>query len=109
MEEKYFKERSDKFEEIFHDISYNQSKQKLSLRKSKNNESIMSKRAILLNNKKISKYEPEIDKKNLSKKILDVYNEEKNSIEKDKQIIISRYFNELENTSEKIIMIHILS
>ena len=101
MEEKYFKERSDKFEEIFHDISYNQSKQKLSLRKSKNNESIMSKRAILLNNKKISKYEPEIDKKNLSKKILDVYNEEKNSIEKDKQIIISRYFNELENTSEK--------
>ena len=101
MEEKYFKERSDKFEEIFHDISYNQSKQKLSLRKSKNNESIMSKRAILLNNKKISKYEPEIDKKNLSKKILDVYNEEKNSIQQDKQIIISRYFNELENTSEK--------
>ena len=109
MEEKFFKERNDKFEEIFQDNSYNKLEQKLSLRKSKKNESLMSKRAIFLNNKKVSIYEPEIDKKNLSNKILALYNEEKNIKQEDVQIIILKYFNELENTSQKMIMIHILS
>ena len=101
MEEKFFKERNDKFEEIFQDNSYNKLEQKLSLRKSKKNESLMSKRAIFLNNKKVSIYEPEIDKKNLSNKILALYNEEKNIKQEDVQIIILKYFNELENTSQK--------
>jgi hypothetical protein len=101
MEEKFFKERNDKFEEIFQDNSYNKLEQKLSLRKSKKNESLMSKRAIFLNNKKISIYEPKIDKKNLSNKILALYNEEKNIKQEDVQIIILKYFNELENTSQK--------
>ena len=101
MEEKFFKERNDKFEEIFQDNSYNKLEQKLSLRKSKKNESLMSKRAIFLNSKKVSIYEPEIDKKNLSNKILALYNEEKNIKQEDVQIIILKYFNELENTSQK--------
>ena len=66
MEEKYFKERKEKFDDIFNDDTNDKIEQKLSLRKSKKNEILMSKRAKLLNDNKISIYEPEIDKQKLS-------------------------------------------
>ena len=102
MEEKYLKDRNEKYEEIFQENVPNQIEQKLSLRKCKKNETLMSKRAKLLNDKKISIYEPVIDKKELSKKVLDIYNEEKNINQPaDIQIIISKYFSLLENTTQK--------
>ena len=61
----------------------------------------MSKRAKLLNNKKISTYEPEIDKNKLSKAVLELYNEEQNMTQEDIQIILSKYFYYLENLKQK--------
>jgi len=101
MEEIFLKERSEKFEELFHENPLYHLEQKLSLRKSKKNETLMSKRAKLLNDKKISIYEPEIDKNKLSKEVLELYNEEKDITQEDKQIIISRYFNYLEKLKVK--------
>ena len=100
MEEKYFKERREKFDEIFNEKESKKNEQKLSLRKMKNNEALMSKRVKLLNDKKISIYEPNIDKKELSKKVLEIYNEE-NDNTKDLEIIISKYFSYLENNVQK--------
>ena len=53
MEEKYFKERREKFDEICNEKESNKNEQKLSLRKIKNNEALMSKRIKLLSDKKI--------------------------------------------------------
>ena len=100
MEEKYFKERREKFDEIFNEKESKKNEQKLSLRKIKNNEALMSKRVKLLSDKKISIYEPNIDKKELSKKVLEIYNEE-NDNTKDLEIIISKYFSYLENNVQK--------
>jgi len=101
MEEIILKERNQKFEEILQENIPNQLEQKLSLRKSKKNETLMSKRAKLLNDKKISVYEPEIDENKLSEKVLKIYSEEKIMNQKDMQIIISKYFNILENVNQK--------
>ena len=99
MEEKYFKERKEKFDDIFNDDTNDKIEQKLSLRKTKKNEILMSKRAKLLNDKKLSVYEPEIDKQKLSNKILELYEEEKNINHENIEIIISKYFNYLEKTN----------
>ena len=101
MEEIILKERNQKFEEILQENIPNQLEQKLSLRKSKKNETLMSKRAKILNDKKISVYEPEIDENKLSEKVLKIYSEEKITNQKDMQIIISKYFNILENFNQK--------
>ena len=99
MEEKYFKERKEKFDDIFNDDTNDKIEQKLSLRKTKKNEILMSKRAKLLNDNKLSVYEPEIDKQKLSNKILELYEEEKNTNHENIEIIISKYFNYLEKTN----------
>ena len=101
MEEKYFEERNEKFYESLQDNNQNKIEQKISLRKIKKSETLMSKRAKLLNDKKISIYEPKIDKKELSKKVLDLFEEEKSSKIEDLEIIISKYFNILENSNHK--------
>ena len=62
MENKYFKERQEQYEEMFKENSDNIINQKISLRKSKKNETLMSKREKVLNNKKSSIYEPNIEK-----------------------------------------------
>lgn len=101
MEKKYCEERQEKYEEIFKENSENIINQKISLRKSKKNETLMSKRANVLNNKKMSLYEPNIEKEKLSKKVLSLFDEEKKSTKDNIEIIISKYFNELQNASEK--------
>ena len=92
MEEKYFKERKEKFDDIFNDDTNDKIEQKLSLRKTKKNEILMSKRAKLLNDYKISVYEPEIDKQKLSNKILELYEEEKNINHENIEILFIKFF-----------------
>jgi hypothetical protein len=46
-------------------------------------------------------YEPKIDKQKLSKKVLSLYEEEKKSTQNNIEEILTKYFNHLENTSEK--------
>lgn len=100
MENKYFKERQEKYEEIFKENSDSIINQKISLRKSKKNETLMSKREKVLNNKKSSIYEPKIEKEILSKKVLDLYREEKSSYD-NIELVITKYFNILLNSSER--------
>ena len=100
MEEKYLKDRNEKFEEIFQKNLPNLLEQKLSLRKSKKIETLMSKRAKMINDKNISIYEPEINKNKLSQKVLEFYNEEKFHKKEDLQLIISKYFNLLEKSQK---------
>ena len=97
MEEKYFKDRKEKFEELFKENSEERINQKISLRKSKKNEILMSKRAKVLSSKITSAYEPQINKQNLSQKVLSLYEEEKKSTKENIEVIILKYFNHLEN------------
>ena len=97
MEENYLKERKRKYEEIFQENEPNLVEQKISLRKSKKNETLMSKRAKLLNEKKVDTYEPIFDKNELSSKVLAIYNEEINAEQKNIEIILAKYFNILDN------------
>ena len=100
MEENYLKERKRKYEEIFQENEPNLVKQKISLRKSKKNETLMSKRAKLLNEKKVDTYEPIFDKNELSSKVLAIYNEEINAEQKNIEIILAKYFNILDNYNQ---------
>ena len=100
MENKYFKERQEQYEEMFKENSDNIINQKISLRKSKKNETLMSKREKVLSNKKSSIYEPNIEKGILSEKVLSLYREEKSSYN-NIEIIITKYFNQLQNSSER--------
>jgi hypothetical protein len=100
MENKYFKERQEKYEEIFKENSDNIINQKISLRKSKKNETLMSKREKVLSNKKSSIYEQNIEKRVLSEKVQSLYREEKSSYD-NIELIITKYFNQLQNSSER--------
>ena len=100
MENKYFKERQEQYEEMFKENSDNIINQKISLRKSKKNETLMSKREKVLNNKKSSIYEPNIEKEILSEKVMSLYREEKSSYD-NIELIITKYFNQLQNSSER--------
>ena len=100
MEEKYFKERQEKFEELFKENSEERINQKISLRKSKKNEILMSKRAKVLSSKIPSIFEPQINKQNLSPKVLNLFEKEKKSaLEENIEVTILNYFNHLENIS----------
>ena len=101
MEEDLFKERKEKYEELLKENYEDRINQKISLRKSKKSEILMSKRAKVLSSKMPSIYEPNIDKQKLSKKVLSLYEEEKKSTQENIEEIISKYFNHLENSSEK--------
>ena len=100
MENKYFKERQEKFDEMFNENNENKISQKISLRKSKKNEILMSKRAKILSSKIPSVYEPQLEKQNLSQILLSLYEEEKKSSQENIDIIIVKYFNHLENVSK---------
>ena len=97
MEEKYLNERSRKYEDILKENEPNLIDQKISLRKSKKNEALMSKRVKLLSEKKVSDYEPKINKSELSSKVLEIYDEENKVEQKNIEIILTKYFNFLEN------------
>ena len=100
MEEKYLNERMSKYDDIFKENEPNLLEQKISLRKSKKNETIMSKRIKLLGEKKVPAYEPKINKNELSSKVLEIYDEERKIDQKNIEIIISKYFNYLENHNQ---------
>ena len=97
MDNKYFEERQNKYDEIFKENIEERVNEKISLRKSKKNEILMSKRAKVLNSKMPSVYEPKIEKENLSKKVLSIYEEEKKSTLENIDEIITKYFNHLDN------------
>jgi hypothetical protein len=101
MEDDYFQERKEKYEELLKENFEERINQKISLRKSKKSEILMSKRAKVLSSKMPSIYEPNIDKQKLSKKVLSLYEEEKKSTQNNIEEILTKYFNHLENTSEK--------
>ena len=101
MENKYFKERQEKYDEILKENSENRINQKISLRKSKKNEILMSKRAKVLSCKIPSEYEIKIEKQKLSQKVLALFEEEKKSTPENIEIIISKYFNHLDQISKK--------
>ena len=101
MEEDYYKERKEKYEELLKGNFEDRINQKISLRKSKKNEILMSKREKVLNSKIPCIYEPIIEKQKLSKKVLSLYEEEKKSTQENIEEIIIKYFNHLENTSKK--------
>ena len=100
MEEKYLKERTQKYEDIFKENEPNLIEQKISLRKSKKNETLMSKRAKLLSEKKVPTYEPKINKNELSSKVLEIYDEERNIEQKNIELILTKYFSFLENHNQ---------
>ena len=101
MEEDIFQERKEKYEELLKENFEERINQKISLRKSKKSEILMSKRAKILSSKMPSIYEPNIEKQKLSKKVLSLYEEEKKSTQNNIEEMITKYFNHLENTSEK--------
>jgi hypothetical protein len=101
MEDDYFQERKEKYEELLKENFEERINQKISLRKSKKSEILMSKRVKVLSSKMPSIYEPKIDKQKLSKKVLSLYEEEKKSTQNNIEEILTKYFNHLENTSEK--------
>ena len=100
MENKYFKERQEKYDEIFKDENENKINQKISLRKSKKNEILMSKRAKILSSKVPSMYESKLEKKNLSQIVITLYEEEIKCTPENIDTIIKKYFNHLENISK---------
>ena len=99
MDNQYFKERQEKYDEIFKENIEDRVNQKISLRKNKKNEILMSKRAKVLSSKIPSVYEPKIEKEKLSKKALIIYEEEKKSTPENIDSIITKYFNHLDNIS----------
>ena len=99
-ENKYFKERQEKFDEIFNENSEKKINQKISLRKSKKNEILMSKRAKILSSKIPSLYESKLKNQNLSPTILSLYEEEKKCSQENFDVIITKYFNHLQNISK---------
>ena len=101
MEEDYFQERKEKYEELLKENFEERINQKISLRKSKKSEILMSKRAKVLSSKMPCIYEPNINKQKLSKKVLSLYEEEKKSTQNNIEEMLTKYFNHLENTSEK--------
>ena len=101
MENKYFQERQDKYDEISKESNEDIINQKISLRKNKKNEILMSKRAKVLSSKIPSEFETKIEKEKLSPKALSLFEEEKNINQENVEKIISKYFNHLENTSIK--------
>ena len=101
MENKYFKERQEKYDEISKENEQDIVNQKISLRKNKKNEILMSKRAKVLSGKIESEFKPKIEREKLSQKALSLFEEEKKANPENIEAIISKYFNHLENISMK--------
>ena len=73
MENKYFKERQEKYDEISKENEQDIVNQKISLRKNKKNEILMSKRAKVLSGKIGSEFKPKIEREKLSQKALSLF------------------------------------